>query len=125
VEIPPEYQPHREQVPSWATDRRRFNLCLAIRRAIRQRDDAIFVRELYESASRPMTSTLAAIQSRRPPDTPASRRYAAAVGRVPVFTMILTFSSRAPAARVDRRDLRHVVRRLPDEPWPGVTSAEP
>ena len=48
VEIPDGYKPHRDQIPPYATDLRRFELCFAISRAITQRDfDPIFVRELY------------------------------------------------------------------------------
>ena len=50
MDIPPEYAPHPAQVPRWVTDdeqRRRFDLCFAITRAVCQRDDPIFVRELF------------------------------------------------------------------------------
>jgi hypothetical protein len=51
VEIPPEFAPAPGQIPSWInTDaqRQRFLLCFAIGRVICQRDDPVFVRELYE-----------------------------------------------------------------------------
>jgi hypothetical protein len=51
VEIPPEYAPHPDQIPSWVTtdmQRQRFLLCFAIGRAICQRDDPVFVRQLFE-----------------------------------------------------------------------------
>lgn len=47
MHIPPEYEPHPYQLPAWADDVPRFRLCFAIGRAICQRDDTVFVRELY------------------------------------------------------------------------------
>lgn len=46
-EIPPDFEPHDAQIPSWATDVERFRICFALTRLIAERDDPIFCRELY------------------------------------------------------------------------------
>lgn len=48
-QIPPEYEPRPEQIPSWAHDVARFRVCFAITRLVAQRDDAIFCKQLYDS----------------------------------------------------------------------------
>ena len=48
MEIPAEFQPHRDQIPAWATDDARFRLCFAITRAVAQRDDPLFCKQLYD-----------------------------------------------------------------------------
>ena len=60
VEIPPEYEPHPDQIPPWVDDVDRFLFCFAIGRAICQRDDPKFVRELYagDIPSTPWTATI-------------------------------------------------------------------
>ncbi|HEY1445018.1 MAG TPA: hypothetical protein VGF51_08960 [Acidimicrobiales bacterium] len=46
-EIPPEYEPHDDQIPSWATDIGRFRICYAITLRITGKYDPVFCEQLY------------------------------------------------------------------------------
>ena len=72
VEIPDGYKPHGDQIPPYATDLRRFDLCFAIGRAIAQRDDPILVREPHNDPVGLLTTLAEQVPRPDTPDPPTS-----------------------------------------------------
>lgn len=80
MEIPPEYEPHPDQIPAFVmtdADLERWRLCFAITRAVAQRDDPVFARELY-FGDLPTDVLMATIS---PPTPSAAERGSPATGQ--------------------------------------------